>query len=79
MTIEEMLQTKSKEEAAYIMFETDVKSNCLYCSHFCEDEYKVWHCNSPWHEQVCRNEWKFFISHELDKGWIDGYVRSYFE
>lgn len=78
MTIEQLFQTKSKEEVGFIMFQTDIKNNCIYCSHFCEDEYKAWKCNSPWKEEVCRNEWEYFINHELDKNWIDGYVRSFY-
>ena len=75
MTIQQLLQTKNGEEAAYIIFE----NNCLYCSHFEEDENHNWHCNSPWHEQICKKDWNFFINHEIDKGWLNGYVRSFGE
>ena len=62
MNIEQLLNTKSKAEAAFMMY-----SNCIKCNHFCEDKYGAWKCESAWHENQCRLEYKKLLSQVLDK------------
>lgn len=62
MNIEQLLDTKSKAEAAFIIF-----SNCIKCNHFSEDKYGAWKCESAWHENQCRLEYEKLLSQVLDK------------
>ena len=66
MNVYQLLTTKSKYEAAFLMFEDDLKLNCLHCKNFKENEFKNWKCTNDHQAQVCYNEWEFFLNHEID-------------
>lgn len=63
MNVEQLLDSKSKHEVAFMMFEDDLKLNCLQCPFLQEDEYRVWNCKSINHREVCEKEWENFLQH----------------
>lgn len=62
MNIEQMLSMKSKEEACFIFY-----NKCIQCNHFNQNKWGSWNCESPWHEQYCREKWEKFLENILDK------------
>ena len=67
MNVQQLLTTKSKEQAAFIMFEDDLKLNCLHCKYFQQDKFNNWKCTNDFQAQVCWNEWEFFLTHEVNE------------
>lgn len=67
MNIEQLLQTKSKEEVAFILY-TEKNNNfklcCLNCQFFQQDKYKVWECSSLF-ENECRQEYYNWLKTEV--------------
>lgn len=62
MNIEQLLNSKSKEEAVFITY-----SKCVSCHNFYEDEYGSWKCGDPWNEGYCRRTWEDYLKLILDK------------
>lgn len=62
MNVEQLINTKSKQEASFIMY-----NKCYYCHDFCQDKYKAWKCSNPYAENYCRNMYESFLQKELDK------------
>jgi len=62
MNVEQLINTKSKQEAAFIMY-----SKCINCHYFCEDTHGAWKCISSWNENYCRNIWDNYLKLILDK------------
>lgn len=63
MNIEQLINTKSKEEVAFIMY-----SGCIKCHSFQEDKYGAWKCVLDWEESQCRSYYEILLQTELDKG-----------
>ena len=62
MNIEQLIDTKSKNEIAFIMH-----NNCILCNHFYEDNYGSWKCDSFIHEETCRKNWDNYLKFILKK------------
>ena len=67
MNVRQLLTTKSKEQAVFIMFENDLKLNCLHCKYFQQDNFNNWKCINESQGQVCWNEWEYFLTHEVNE------------
>lgn len=65
MNIKQLLTTKSKEEAAFIMFSNDLKLSCIFCKNFCGDNFNNWKCNNKEQSEKCWNEWDSFLEYKL--------------
>lgn len=69
MKIEQLLQSKSKEEIAFILYSgknTTYKMNCLECPFFREDKHKVLKCYGLI-EDACREEYYNWLQSEYEK------------
>lgn len=66
MNIEQFLQSKSKEEIAFIFYDKGnyKKCNCIYCKFFEEDEHKNWKCRSLFQEG-CRQEFYKWLENKI--------------
>jgi len=62
MNIEQLIDSKSKQEVAFMIY-----SQCIFCHHFCEDQYGSWKCESSWNEEWCRKDYENFLVKILDK------------
>lgn len=69
MNIEQLIDSKSKQEIAFIMY-----NKCFCCHHFYENKYGNWNCESSWHEEYCRKNWDNYLKMILDK---NNYLGSY--
>lgn len=66
MKIEQLLQSKSKEEIAFLLYtgkNTVYKINCLECPFFIKDKHNVWKCFSLI-EDACREEYYKWLESE---------------
>ena len=62
MNIEQLITTKSKQEATFIIY-----SKCYHCHNFCQDEYGAWKCRDSYIENYCRYVYEDFLRKVLDK------------
>lgn len=67
MTVEQLLNSKSKEEAAFLLYEERSKVSCLKCRFFRENEYGVWQCGDKWQKHVCRGLWEKFLANSVQE------------
>lgn len=70
MKIEQFLQTKSKEEIAFILYGYNGKSYkipCIECSFFKKDKFGIYKCTSFLNEQ-CRKEYTEWADKEMING-----------
>ena len=69
MKIEQLLQSKSKEEIAFILYsgkDTTYKINCLECPFYRRDRYNVLKCYGLI-EPACRKEYYNWLQSEYEK------------
>ena len=66
MKVEQILSMNSKNEACFILFETDIKPKCTQCKNFHKDSFGAWKCENLWNQTVCRKEYEFFLEKEMD-------------
>lgn len=68
MNIEQFLQSKSKEEIAFIFWDGGnyKKCNCMFCNFFEKDEYGILKCRSLFQEG-CRKEYYNWLNKEIKK------------
>jgi len=72
MKIEQLIQSKSKEEIAFIMYAHPFYSSqvnkvpCLSCPCFEKDDYGTYKCCRPKLEDSCREEFHKWLQSEIE-------------
>lgn len=66
MKIEQLIESKSKEEVAFIMYAHFHKVPCLSCPCFEKDDYGTYKCCRPKLEDSCREEFHKWLQSEIE-------------
>lgn len=66
MKIEQLIESKSKEEVAFIMYAHFYKIPCLSCLCFEKDNYGTYKCCRPKLEDSCREEFHKWLQSEIE-------------